>query len=134
MADIDLKRVHNLGMKTARAHAEAMAEHLGRKFGLKGGWEGDVLRFERPGVTGSLAITDKELRLLVSLGFLLKAMKGSIERAVEHELDTLFASAVVAKHRPNQTSEAGGVRHEKKPSAAPVTKPKKGPASTKKGR
>lgn len=125
MADIDLKRVHNLGMKAARAKADAMAEHLGRKFGLKGDWDGDVLRFERPGVSGSLAVTDKDIRLLVSLGFLLKAMKGSIEKAVVHELDTLFAGA---------KSEAVGVRHEKKASApAPApAKAKKAPPSRKK--
>jgi hypothetical protein len=40
-----------------------------------------VLNFQRPGVTGSLAVTDKDLRSPVSLGFLLKAMKGSIESA-----------------------------------------------------
>lgn len=93
MADIELHRVHNLGLKAARAAAERMAEHLGRKFDLKGDWEGNVLRFERPGVTGSLAITDKDLRLSVALGFLLKAMKGSIESAVVHEIDALFAGA-----------------------------------------
>jgi putative polyhydroxyalkanoate system protein len=91
MADIELTRIHNLGLKAARTQADRMAEQLGRKFDLKGDWEGNVLRFERPGVSGSLAITDTDLRLVVSLGFLLKAMKGSIEKAVVHELDTLFA-------------------------------------------
>jgi putative polyhydroxyalkanoate system protein len=108
MADIDLTRIHNLGLAAARAKAERMADQLGQKFGLKGAWEGNVLRFDRPGVSGSLAITDKELRLLVTLGFLFKAMKGSIENAVKHELDTLFAET---------KGEAGGVRHEKNASA-----------------
>jgi len=90
MADIDLQRVHNLGMKAARAAADRMVQDLGRKFDLRGDWSGNVLNFQRPGVTGSLAVTDKDLRLTVSLGFLLKAMKGSIERAVLEELDTLF--------------------------------------------
>lgn len=89
--------MHNLGMKAARVAADKMAEHLGRKFGLQGDWQGNVLRFERPGVTGSLAITDKDLNLSVSLGFLLKAMKGSIENAVRQELDQLFAEG---KARP----------------------------------
>jgi putative polyhydroxyalkanoate system protein len=144
MADIDLTRIHNLGLAAARAKAERMADQLGQKFGLKGVWEGNVLRFDRPGVSGSLAITDKDLRLLVTLGFLFKAMKGSIENAVKHELDTLFAGPVVAEHRPNQTvaehrsnqtSEAGGVRHEKKASApapAPATA-KRDPPLPKKG-
>jgi putative polyhydroxyalkanoate system protein len=109
MADIDLTRIHNLGLAAARAKAERMADHLGRKFDLKGDWEGNVLRFARPGVTGSLAITDKDLHLAVSLGFLLKAMKGSIEQAVKHELDTLFAEAPAvpgAKDGPKEKKAA----------------------------
>lgn len=107
MADIELHRVHGLGRDAARAAAERMAEHLGRKFDLKGHWEGNVLRFERPGVTGSLAINDQDLRLSVALGFLLKAMKGSIEKAVEHELDSLFRQA---PSRPPATAKRGAPR------------------------
>ena len=99
MADIEIHRAHHLGMKAARAAADQMAEHLGAKFGLAGEWSGDVLRFQRPGVTGSLAITDKDVDLSVSLGFLLKAMRGSIEAAVNHELDKLFAGPPPA-HAP----------------------------------
>lgn len=106
MADIDLRRVHNLGLDGARVAAERMAEHLGRKFDLKGVWEGDVLRFQRPGVTGSLAISDNDLRLSVTLGMLLKAMKGSIERAVEDELDKLFAQPPTRKAPPSPPKKA----------------------------
>ena len=105
MADIDIHRVHNLGIMAARTAAERMAEHLGRKFDLKGDWEGNVLSFQRPGVSGTLAISDKDLRLSVSLGFLLKAMKGSIENAIVHELDTLFA-AKPAKSAPPKSKKA----------------------------
>ncbi len=93
MADIDLRRVHGLGLAGARKAADAMAEKLGRKFDLKGTWDGDVLRFERPGVTGTLTVGPKELHLSVALGFLLKAMKGSIEQAVRQELDSVLAAA-----------------------------------------
>lgn len=91
MADIEVHRIHELGLPAARRAAEQMTADLARKFDLRGKWQGDVLRFERPGVSGSLALTDRELRLSISLGFLLKAMKASIEKAVLHELDTLFA-------------------------------------------
>ena len=90
MPDIEVRRVHNLGLQGARKAADKLAADLGRKFGLTGGWEGDVMRFERPGVTGSLANDAAALHLSVSLGFLLKAMKGSIEEAVTAELDRLF--------------------------------------------
>jgi putative polyhydroxyalkanoate system protein len=91
MADIELKRTHGLGLKAARVAAEEMSGHLSKKFGLRGSWAGDTLHFERPGVTGSLVITEKDLSLAITLGFLLKAMKGSIERAVHEELDKLFS-------------------------------------------
>ena len=92
MADIELTRTHGLGIKAARAAAETMSDHLSKKFGLQGRWTGDTLHFERPGVSGMLAITDKDLDLSVTLvGFMMKAMRGSIERAVNEELDKLFA-------------------------------------------
>jgi len=90
MADIDITRTHTLGLAEARTAAESMEGHLGKKFGLKGSWDGDTLHFERPGVTGSLALTRDKLHLRIALGFMLRAMKGSIEKAVLHELDTLF--------------------------------------------
>ena len=115
MPDIDIKRAHDLGLKAARAAADKMAEHLGKKFGLEGDWQGNVLSFERPGVTGSLAVGDKDLRLTVNLGFLLKAMRGSIETAVQDELDRLFRA------KPGALPDGGA-----KPKA------KKGPARPKK--
>jgi putative polyhydroxyalkanoate system protein len=90
MADIELRRVHNLGIEAAREAAERMADKLSRQFDLKGTWQGNVLRFERPGVTGSLTLGEKDLQLSVALGFLLKAMRASIEHAVEEQLDQLF--------------------------------------------
>jgi putative polyhydroxyalkanoate system protein len=119
MADIDITRVHNLGLAAARAAAERMETQLGRKFDLKGSWTGNILNFQRPGVSGSLKITDKDLQLSVALGFLLKAMKGSIEKAVEHELDTLFVKAPASAPPPKTAAEA--------------PKAKKAPAPRKKG-
>ena len=103
MADIDVRRVHDLGLKAARVAADRMAADLGRKFELRGFWEGNVLHFERPGVTGALAITARDLHLTVTLGFLLRALKGSIERAVHEELDELFpVKSKKARARPKK--------------------------------
>ena len=108
MADIEIKRAHGMGIKAARAAAEKMVEQLGRKFDLKGNWAGNVLRFERPGVTGSLTVGEKDLSLSVALGFLLKAMKGSIESAVKQELDkVLAADAVKPKKAPPRPKKGG---------------------------
>ena len=108
MADIEIRRAHHLGLAGARKVADKLAADLGRKFDLRGGWNGNTLRFERPGVTGTLAVSDRDLHLSVALGFLLKAMKGPIERAVVAELDGLVPA-----------------REEVKPKKAPP-RPKKG--------
>ena len=112
MADIELHRVHNLGVQAAREAAEGMADKLGRQFGLKGDWHGNVLRFERPGLTGSLTLTEKDLRLSVALGFLLKAMRGSIEQAVNEQLDAIFpekkAAPKATPKKPAPPRKKGG--------------------------
>ena len=101
MADIQLTRTHGLGLSAARTAADTMSSHLSKKFGLQGRWSGNTLHFERPGVTGSLAITERDLALSVTLvGFLMKAMKGSIERSVNEELDKLFAKPAAKEEEP----------------------------------
>mgnify|MGYP000937315677 FL=1 len=106
MADIDLKRTHGLGLAAARKAADRMAEDLGRKFSLVGRWSGNTLHFDRQGVQGTLALTDKDLHLTVTLGFLLKMMRGPIERAVHEELDTLFAKGAAPAKAPPPEKKA----------------------------
>lgn len=107
MADIDISREHALGLKGARAAADKMALHLGQRFGLRGDWDGDTLHFDRPGVTGTLTVTAADLRLTVVLGFLLKALRPSIERAVMEELDELLAAAPKSKTGPKPRKKGG---------------------------
>jgi putative polyhydroxyalkanoate system protein len=76
-----------------------MAEHLGRKFGLEGEWEGNVLRFERPGVSGHLAVGEDDLHLAVSLGFMLRAMRGTIHEEVTREVDRIFGGGATPSVR-----------------------------------
>ena len=93
MADITLKRAHQLGLNGARAAADRMIDKLDKQFDLSGSWQGDTLHFDRPGVSGRLAVSDSDMQLEVTLGFLLRAMKGPIERAVHEQLDKALANA-----------------------------------------
>jgi putative polyhydroxyalkanoate system protein len=103
MADISIKRAHQLGLKGARKAADKMAEKLGEQFDLTGDWHGDVLKFQRTGVNGTLAISEDQMHLEVHLGFMLKMMKGPIEQAVHTQLDKLLASPKpVAKQAASQ--------------------------------
>ena len=94
MADINLKRAHRLGCQGARAAADKMMAKLSEQFGMSGNWNGNILLFERSGVSGKLAVTETEIELEVTLGFFLKAMKSGIERSVNEQLDNALAAGV----------------------------------------
>ena len=121
MPDIDIRRTHGMDHAHAREAADRMAERLGKKFGLKGDWDGDTMRFQGTGVTGTLTVSPKELHIAATLGFLLKAMKGSIEQAVKNELDQLLAAA------PAKSSGAKTAA----PKAKPATSKKAAPRAKK---
>jgi putative polyhydroxyalkanoate system protein len=123
MADIDIRRAHDMGMKEARAAAEKMAAHLGKKFGLQGDWDGDTLHFDRPGVQGSLHLTPGHLALSVKLGFMLKMMRGSIEQAVVGELDKLFAEHRKAPAAKAPSARSGAEATAKKPAGRKKSSP-----------
>ena len=122
MADIEVRRAHDLGLAAARRAAEQMASDLARKFDVHASWQGDTLRFERPGVSGFVTLTHSDLHLSISLGFLLKAMQASIEKLVLQELDTLFAAHGKAKEpaprRPHAARPATAKKAAKRPKKA----------------
>ncbi|HUJ00980.1 MAG TPA: polyhydroxyalkanoic acid system family protein [Usitatibacter sp.] len=122
MADIEIHRDHCMGLAAARRAAEQMAADLGRKFDVHGSWQGDTLRFDRPGVSGFVVLTDKDLRLSISLGFLLKAMRASIEKLIHQELDALFPAAAAGAPRATASPRAS-----RAPRAATAKKASKRP-------
>jgi putative polyhydroxyalkanoate system protein len=93
MPSIAVKRRHSLDHKRAKAAAEKIARDLKKRFELEYAWEGDHIAFERPGLSGTLRVGKTDVRLDVELSFLLLPLKGSIERAIDRELDTLFKKA-----------------------------------------
>ncbi len=115
MADIVLNRTHHLGLKGARAAADKMAKKLDEKFDLTSEWEGNTLHFHRSGVNGHLSVTAHDMKLDVVLGFMLKLMKGPIEKAIHEQLDNVL----------DDTPAAG-------PAKAPVKAAAKSPAAGKK--
>ena len=90
MTDITIRRTHEKTHAEARASAEHMASELKEEFDLNYSWDGDVLRFKRPGVSGTLSINDQEVVLSIQLGVFLSALKPSIERQVHRFLDENF--------------------------------------------
>jgi putative polyhydroxyalkanoate system protein len=103
MADISLTRKHQLGLKAAKTAADKMSARLNEKFDLVCTWTGDTLHFQRSGVNGKMLVSETHMELEVTLGFLLKAMKGPIEKAVIENLDGALATAKPATAAPAKT-------------------------------
>jgi putative polyhydroxyalkanoate system protein len=93
MATIAIAKKHRLSHKKARAAAQKIAEDLNERFDLEYKWSGDVVAFERPGLTGKLRVGKDEVRLDCELGFLLSMLKPTIEQVVHRDFDKHFGKA-----------------------------------------
>lgn len=92
MDDIVIYRKHGKTLAEARKSAERMAAELNEEFDLNCAWQGNVLTFERMGVSGKLELDEKEVGVIVNLSFLLTALKPTIEREVHKFFDENFAT------------------------------------------
>ena len=90
MSDIVIRRPHGKSLAEARASAEHMAAELNEEFDLAYTWSDDVMRFKRPGVSGELSVDEREVALNIRLGFLLFALKPTIEREIHRFFDENF--------------------------------------------
>jgi putative polyhydroxyalkanoate system protein len=87
MAEIHVRRAHELGHDQAKQSVQAVADKLKGDLGAKYSWEGDSLRFECPGADGRIDVHPNEVSVSVNLSWLLSAAKGKIERSIEGYLD-----------------------------------------------
>ena len=96
MADLHIRREHQLGLAAARKIAYQWAEQVEQEFGMECTYEesssGDTVRFVRSGVKGSLQVAKDHFDLDAKLGILLGAFKGRIEAEIVKNLDQLLAA------------------------------------------
>jgi putative polyhydroxyalkanoate system protein len=87
MATIEVRRAHALGKDAAWKSAERIAQKL--QVEMKGSYhrEGDALKFECPGAHGYIRVGENEVRVEVELSFLLRPLRGHIEREINQYLD-----------------------------------------------
>lgn len=89
MATITIDRPHHLSQDEAKALADRLARDFEKRFALKWHWDGDDVRFTRPGVSGRMHVGETNIVLELSLGMLLAPLKPAIERQVNAKLDAL---------------------------------------------
>jgi putative polyhydroxyalkanoate system protein len=90
MAEINIVQQHHLTPEQARAAAEQMAGKLAEQFELACRWDGDVLRFERSGVQGTLTLRPQQAQLQMALGFPYSVMAAQVEAKVAEKMQKLF--------------------------------------------
>ncbi|GBG12825.1 diguanylate cyclase [Novimethylophilus kurashikiensis] len=86
MATIDIKQQHTLGREAAKQSAEKIAQKLKRELNADYRWQGETLKFDCPGAQGGIEVGEHEVRVAVDLSFLLRPMKGRIEREIHEYL------------------------------------------------
>jgi putative polyhydroxyalkanoate system protein len=91
MAEISITQQHSLSQDAARAAAQKVADKLAGEYGLNCRWNGDVLRFDRSGVEGTLALGERQAALRIKLGFLMSAFASTIEQKVADGMRKVFA-------------------------------------------
>ena len=87
---IHIQYPHSKPHDEARQLAQQVAEEMKKEFSMDYRWDGDVLHFQRSGVTGQLTVAPAEVVVEAKLGFLLSALKPRIEAEVRKFLGQHF--------------------------------------------
>jgi len=93
MADISIVQEHGLSPEMARAAAQKVSERMAAEYGLACRWEGEVLRFERGGLQGTLTLEAQRAAMRIRLGLLMGAFAPTIEAKVAENMRKVFAPA-----------------------------------------
>ena len=93
MAVIVIEKKHKLSHKKAKESAAKVADDLNARFDLEYTWNGDQIKFRRPGLTGALHVGKDAVRLDCELGFMLSLLKPTIEAEVHKQFDRYFGKA-----------------------------------------
>lgn len=91
MSSIDIRHSHCRSMKEARAAVEHVAARIQERFSIDCAWDGDALRFNRSGVEGEIRLRQKEVQVVMQLGFMLSLLRGTIESEIRGYLEREFS-------------------------------------------
>ena len=91
MSDIKLVKPHSLPIAKAKALVQKAVDELASEHGLTREWHGNTLHVHRSGVDGHMHVTDSEIRVDISLSFLMKPFKAKLVDHIERTFERLFA-------------------------------------------
>jgi len=91
MPRISLSHAHALPLADARRAIDQVAARMREKFAIEGEWQGDTLRFARPGVSGTIAVGADQVQVDAELGLLLSPLKSVVETEIRRKLAECLA-------------------------------------------
>jgi putative polyhydroxyalkanoate system protein len=110
MSDINLVRRHSLPIAKAKTLVQKEVDALSAEYDLSSEWHGNTLHFHRSGLEGRMHVTDSEVRLHATLGFLLRPFRGKLIDHVERSFDRLLPEREPAA-RAGKTARTAGSGH-----------------------
>lgn len=121
MSDIKMIKYHTLPLDQAKKLVQKAADDLSGDYDLASEWHGNTLKFQRSGVEGEMHVTSAEIRLDVTLGWLLRPFKARFVESIEHNFDKLLrtSGAVKAVKPTAKTAQKAAARKAAKTSRKP---------------
>ena len=92
MADIEITQPHSMTADAARVAAQQVADKMAADFGMECKWDGQVLRFERTGVDGTLVVGERDARLEIRLGLMMKAFAPMVQEKLARKMQKVFGA------------------------------------------
>lgn len=90
MPSIRLRRRHRLGHDEALDAVNRIANELASEYGLRIRWQDNVLNFERPALSGRIAVHEDDIEIDASVGLALMFFRRDIEREIDRLIEAEF--------------------------------------------
>jgi putative polyhydroxyalkanoate system protein len=87
MPAIAIRRAHQGTLRKAKTLVNRIARYLADEYDVTSEWHQHVLHFERPGVSGTIAVGSEFIDIEVELGLMFNAFRARIEREINEQLD-----------------------------------------------
>ncbi|MEJ2604181.1 MAG: polyhydroxyalkanoic acid system family protein [Gammaproteobacteria bacterium] len=91
MPSIRLRRRHRLDHEAAIDAVNRIANQLASEYGVRIRWQdNNVLSFERPSLSGHIAVHEDDIEIDASVGLSLVFFRQDIEREIDRLIETEF--------------------------------------------
>jgi putative polyhydroxyalkanoate system protein len=93
MADISITQQHALSLQQSKAAAQQVADRMAAEYEMTTQWNGNVLRFSRSGLDGTLTLEEQQVKVDITLGGFFKNFAAMIEDKIGRNIAKTFGQA-----------------------------------------